>query len=502
MPSLIDALYGGLALAVFVVSAVLIRAVCRRGPVRRLGLALTLDALAGCVALFRSLVPAAGAWVTPYLAVLFLFAIAYTAFKVAEVLVLDVTAGRRGWALPPAILRDIVSAVFAAILLVVLLRAVLGVDVTALVATSAALSIVLGLALQETLANLFAGLALTIERPFRAGDWVQFDGRIGQVKEVNWRAVKLQILKQDDTLVIPNSVIAKTQFVNLSQPPRHGHAVEVGVAYDEPPNRVRHVLIQAAGEVAEVLRDPPPGASVVRFDTYAIVYRLRYWIDDCARLPDIESEVLAHVWYAFRRHGIQIPFPRSTVYTRPVDEADHAAREERLQQMAGLLSGVDFLAALGTEDIETLAREVRPAPYPPGLVVVRQGEPGDSLFVIVSGKVEVLMRPAGGGPERAIATIERGDYFGEMSLLTGEPRAATVRTLDDTELLVLTRDTLRPVLLGDPTAAERLSLTLARRKGEHEDTLRRVMEVAHGAEADLPHLLLGRIRRFFGLREV
>jgi small-conductance mechanosensitive channel len=153
MLPLIDALYGGAVLAAFVSVAFVIRRLCRRRPFRRLSLALTLGALAASVSLFRYLVPEAARWLTPYLNVIFFFAVAYSTFKVIEVVALDVLAVRRGWALPPAILRDIVSAIFAAFLLVVLLRSALGVDITALVATSAALSIVLGLALQETLAK-------------------------------------------------------------------------------------------------------------------------------------------------------------------------------------------------------------------------------------------------------------------------------------------------------------------------------------------------------------
>ncbi|MGH7321887.1 MAG: mechanosensitive ion channel family protein, partial [Candidatus Rokuibacteriota bacterium] len=208
---LTEVAYGTVTFVGFLVTVFVIRALCRRPPLRRLTVALSLVALAGSLALFRSLVPSAAASLKPYLAVVSIFALAYTALKVAEVLLLDVWARRQGRTLPPSILRDVVSGLFAAILVVLLLRTGLGVDVTALVATSAALSIILGLALQETLSNVFAGLALIIERPFEPGDWIQFGNRVGQVKEVSWRAVKLQLLRQDDSLIVPNSVIAKTE---------------------------------------------------------------------------------------------------------------------------------------------------------------------------------------------------------------------------------------------------------------------------------------------------
>lgn len=498
--SVVDLLRAGIpALAAFLGGIVLIRMLCRRPALRRLSFALAICVLTSSVALFSALAPTEAVLVAPYLRFLLFFALAYTAFKVVEVLVVDVLPVRRG-ARPPAILRDIVAAVVGGLILVVLLRASFGVDVAALVATSAALSIVVGLALQETLSNLFAGLALMIERPFEPGDWVRISGHIGSVKEVSWRAVKIKLLRQEDYLIIPNSVVAKTDVVNMSQPtPIHGHAVEVGVVYAEPPSRVRAVLVGAALEVADVLRQPAPAVELIRFDNFSIVYRLTFWIADFAHLQEIEGQVLAHVWYAFRRHDIKIPFPISDVYWRDGHEVGVEAERRERGRLTALLQGVDFLEALTREEIEQLARVARVAPYPGGLPVVRQGDAGDSLFVIVSGEVEVLAQPADRGPERSLARLGPGNYFGEMSFLTGAPRSATIRALEDTELLVLTKEALRPVLLTDPAAAERLSHTLARRQAEREDALQRLAAESTVSERDQARTLLSGIRRFFGL---
>jgi small-conductance mechanosensitive channel len=499
--TLLDVLRGGAALAAVLLGIVLIRTVCRsRAYLRRLTLALSLIAAAGGLALFRYLIPATADALASYQAVLVVFALAYTAFKVIEVVVLDVVTVRQGGVPPPAILRDIVAAVFGALVLFLLLRAGLGADLTALVATSAALSLVLGLALQETLANLFAGLALMVERPFDQGDWVRFGDRVGRVTEVSWRAVKLQILRQEDYLIIPNSVVAKSEIVNLSQPtPLHGHTVDVGVEYGEPPNRVRDVLIEAALEVEHVTPQPRPRAAIIRFDPYAVVYRLTYWIRDYARVHDAEGEVLSRVWYAFRRHGIKIPFPTSDVNWRDASIHDGAVRRRELHRIAGLLKRVDFLAALTQEDVDRLTAEVAIAPHPEGRVVVRQGEPGDSLFIVATGRVQVSAQPPGGGADRPIAVIEPGDYFGEMSLLTGAPRSATVRAVLDTELLELTREQLRPILVGDPAAAERLSQVLAKRQAERDETVRPAATAVVVPGGDTSRFLLGSIRRFFGL---
>ena len=160
---LIDLLRGGVpSLGALVVAVAVIRIVCRRPTLRRLSFALSLIALTGSVALFRALAPAEAQLLDPYLRFLVLFSLAYGAFKVVEVLVVDLLPGRHGSRQAPAILRDVVAVAIGGLILVVMLRASFGVDVAALVATSAALSIVLGLALQETLSNLFAGLALLV----------------------------------------------------------------------------------------------------------------------------------------------------------------------------------------------------------------------------------------------------------------------------------------------------------------------------------------------------
>ena len=497
---LIDLLRGGVPAVVALVAGIaVIRIVCRRPTLRRLSVALSLIALTGSVALFRALAPAEAPYLDPYLRFLVLFSLAYGAFKVVEVLIVDLLPGRHGPRQAPAILRDVVAAVIGGLILVVLLRASFGVDVAALVATSAALSIVLGLALQETLANLFAGLALMLERPFEPGDWIQMGDLTGQVQEVSWRAVRLKLIRQEDYLVVPNSVVAKSEIVNMSQPlPVHGHAVEVSAPYAEAPGRVRAVLVEAALDVTGVLRQPVPVARVARFESSAIVYQLVYYLEDYPRIYDLQGEVLGRVWYAFRRHGIDMPFPVADVLWRDAARVTDDARAVEVGRIAALLAGVEFLEALTSDQLERLASESRIVPFPLGGAVVRQGDEGDSLFLVVSGRVEVSVRTPGGGPEQSLATLGPGDYFGEMSLLTGAPRSATIRAVDETRLVILRKEALRPLLVADPTVLERLSKTLARRQAERDDAINRAA-VYEGPGADRASQLLSRMRRFFGL---
>jgi small-conductance mechanosensitive channel/CRP-like cAMP-binding protein len=502
--TLIDELWGGIpALAALVPAILVIRLVCHRPALRRLRLGLSLLALAVSLLVFSRLAPTVSAPMASYLWLVTSFAGLYFLFKLAEVLLLDVFLVRRGQRPPPAIFRDILSTLFAVVVLVLLLQAGLGVHVAALVVTSAAVSIVLGLALQQTISDLFAGLALMIERPFGPGDWVKIGDRVGRVQEVSWRAVKLELLRVEDYLIVPNSVAAKAEIVNMSLPTRlHGHTMEVGVAYRHRPNRVSLVLVDAALGVPEVLRAPAPCAELIRFDASGMTFRLTYWIDDYPHVEEIAAQVHAHVWYAFQRDGIEIPYPTRHIYTRSLTESGTIRREDEVARLAALFGRVDFLSALGPADLTRLADAAQVAPYPAGAVVVRRGDLGDSLFVVASGRLEVLDEPVDGRPPRTIGTRDVGEYVGEMSLLTGEPRPATVRTIEETDLAVLTAAVLRPVLVSDPSAAERLSHTLALHKAAHDEAVQRLAAEPRPLAAELhARTLLESIQRFFKLEE-
>jgi CRP-like cAMP-binding protein len=249
-----------------------------------------------------------------------------------------------------------------------------------------------------------------------------------------------------------------------------------------------------------VLPAPPPKARVARFDNTGVVYQLVYYLDDYPRIHDLQGEVLSRVWYAFRRHGIQLPYPAADVHWRDAVKVATEARATETGRVVGLLSGVEFLEALTSEQFGRLASEAQIVPYPTGAPVVRQGDAGDSLFVVVEGRVEVSVHARGGGPEQRLATLGPGDYFGEMSLLTGAPRSATIRAAEETRLVVLRKDALRPLLVADPTVLERLSKTLARRQAERDDALHRAATAEYeGPGADRASQLLGLMRRFFGL---
>jgi small-conductance mechanosensitive channel len=195
-----------------------------------------------------------------------------------------------------------------------------------LVATSAITSLVLGLALQPILGNLFAGVVISLERPFRINDWVKVANVEGRVVGITWRTTRLRTRENDD-LVIPNGKIAEEPIINYYYPhPMHVERLRVSVDYQTPPYRVQQALLNCLSGVTGVLDKPSPEVQVASFDDSAITYELRIWVDDVAQAPRIGSDIRARVWEEFRRKAMTIPYPTMTL-ERPNPRVQRALRD-------------------------------------------------------------------------------------------------------------------------------------------------------------------------------
>ena len=490
------------AVAVFGVGVFLIRLATRRPPLRHLTNPLYLLAFsAGAAAFLRTNPALASRAVTPYYHALLLFSMAYLAIKLGDLLLVDFFIARRRKFLPPSILRELISVILYCVALLIIMATVLHINLMPLLATSAVLSLVAGLALQETLSNFFAGVTLATERPFTPGEWVRVGQHVGQVMEMGWRAVKIELFEEDDYLIVPNSVLAKEQVINYSRPePINGLEVRIGAHYRHPPSKVITALLEAAQGVGGVEEKPAPTARVLKFGDSSIEYRLRYWIVDFEKSSKIEGAVLASIWYAFKRHGLEIPFPIRTVHMHAVtEETERAIASQDLAQRVALLREVDFLKPLTPDALTQVANSLRPLLYEAGRTVVRQGDEGDTFFLVSRGRVGIWMGETDNDAQ-PVATLGRGQCFGEMSLLTGARRTATVRAVEDTELLLLGKAEFRDILLADPKVLESLSQILALRQKEQEAAVARERStVRHRPDADPARQLLGLIKSFFGI---
>ena len=323
--------------------------------------------------------------------------------------------------------------------------------------TSAISAVVVGFALQDTLGNAFAGLAIQIEKPFHVGQWIRVGDFEGIVEEITWRATKLRT-KDTNFVVVPNSTIAKEAIVNFSEPVRPTRLqVDVGTSYAAPPDAVKDALLEAVRNAALALAEPAPKVLLLEFGASAIVYRVRFWITDFGRNEDAYDEVRTNVYYTLRRRGIEIPFPIQVQYIRrPAPDRAPGLTTE----FAELLGRSALFASLDDGERQALAELGEERLYTAGEAVMREGEAGGSMFVIASGRADVSIAGA------AVRTLGAGDFVGEMSLLTGERRAATVVAAEPSRLIEITSEAFRQFVLAKPHVFETMEPAVLARRAE------------------------------------
>lgn len=401
----------------------------------------------------------------------------------------------------PRILRTLGVWALTFLCAAVLLRVEYKLDLSSLFATSALLSVVLGFALQETLGNLFAGLTLHAEQPFETGEWVSFGKYCGRVLDVGWRSTRL-VTADEDELLVPNSLISREVVVNHMRP-QLTDVIElmIGVDLDVSPARAKMVLLEAVRSCALVMAEPPPTAQMASFAADGVHYRVRFHTEGFSVERKALDQVQEAIWYALRRAAIDIPYPQTTVsYRERAAEAEERRRLEHLAEAEDLLGRIDFVQALTAPARKVLVERARFLEYGPGQAIVRQGEQGDTLFLVARGEVSVRIavpNESTVASEREVARLGRGALFGEMSVLTGDPRTATVVALGDAALLAVDRDAFERILSAEPDLAQKLADVIARR--------RLALDAAR-AEQQAPALekessnLLSRIRGIFGFR--
>ena len=379
----------------------------------------------------------------------------------------------------PGIVQDFaVLAIFVAIGTVLLREQLL--------TTSAVGAVVVGFALQDTLGNLFAGLAIQIERPFRVGQWVQVGEREGQVQEITWRATKLRT-KSGQFLIVPNSVIAKEPVLNFSEPTVPTRIeVEVGASYLTPPHEVKQAIQHAMADAPLVMKAPEPQVTVKAFGASSIDYLAQFWIEDYAVDRTARDQVRTNIWYQFRRRNIEIPWPIQVQYER---KEEPVWSERHIDAAAERLASVDLFAPLPVEARQVLARASQLHLFGNGECIVRQDAGGDSMFVLLQGRARVVLEASG----QEVAVIPAGGFFGEMSMLTGEPRTASVKALDDTTVLEISASAFRNLAAAHPRLLDHISAIVTSRRGGLEEA--KAAAALHAAP-EAKDTFLARMRRF------
>ncbi len=403
----------------------------------------------------------------------------------------------------PPILQDVLVAV-ASVVVAVMVASRANVNLSGLIATSAVLTAVLGFSLQDVIGNIAGGLALQMDSALEAGDWVKVGDVTGRVVEVRWRHTAIET-RNWETVLIPNAVLMRSQVTLLAR--RQGQArllrrwVYFNVDWRYQPSDVVAVVETAvrSAELARVAKEPPPNCVLMDMSDTFGKYAVRYWLSDLSADDGTDSEVRTCVYFALQRAEMPQAIPAHAIFVTE-ESADRQANKTRrqIQRRLNLFAKIDLFGVLSEDERVDLSAHLKYSPFARGDVMTKQGAAAHWLYLVEDG--EAVVRVSEGGLDRQVATIRGPTIFGEMSLLTGAPRSATVIATSDVECFRLEKSAVQRLLEARPALAQELAGLLARRQVEL-DAVREGLdaEAAKAREASEAHNLLGRIKQFFAL---
>ncbi|HUQ33580.1 MAG TPA: mechanosensitive ion channel family protein [Pyrinomonadaceae bacterium] len=395
---------------------------------------------------------------------------------------------RRGYE-APSLIRNIFSIVaYIASFVIIFKQFYPEVGLGALFTTSAVLGAIIGLALQDTLGNFFAGISLHADKPFQVGDVVTVGTRTGVVESITWRAVKIRTFANHIVLASHSSV-SKEAIEVCPRDNLNARLVYFNTLYTDSPAKTIHIVREAVREADNVSPKITPIVRIRNLGESGLEWEVKYWPIDYAKYNDTDALVRQRVWYAFRRAGIEFAFPTRTLHVERKSKADAAQTDG--SGFIERLSAVDIFAPLSTEETARLAGASISHIFAPGETVIRAGDEGASMFVVHSGRVSVQL--SDNGKPRTVAVLNEGDFFGEMALFTGEPRAANVVAVEETEVLEIGHQAMKHLFDTNPDLVDSLSHIIAERRVG----LTAKPQSAENGEVESEGIISA-IKRFFG----
>ena len=348
----------------------------------------------------------------------------------------------------PRFLFNILAVILVIIAFLAGVKIIFNQELNGLLVTSTVLSAIIGLALQSTLSNLFAGFALQIESPFSIDDWVNLGGHEGKVVSQNWRSITL-LTRENHRVSLTNSFVADDKVINFSRPTRRQvHNFYISLDYSHPPNKVKKILEDLMNEIEEVDLDTRLGAFVADYLDSGIKYCMKYWLHDYGDIVHVQDIVLTRLWYKLDRHNIKIPYPITEVQHIQLTDNGGEVTSIDHQSIIKYLTTLHWLEGMQASNISKLVTNGQVIRYAKDDLIVEQDKEGDSMFVVIEGGARVLLRTDKGG-ELNIADKKAGDFFGEMSLLTGEPRSASIRADMDSTVLKIDKSSFSNLIASD-----------------------------------------------------
>lgn len=391
----------------------------------------------------------------------------------------------------PRVFHSLILFVIYGSIFFLILKQTAGISLTPFLATSALLTMILGLAFQGVLSNVISGISLHFTRSFSKGNWVKIGDNEGFVTDTNWRETRL-IDRFGNQVVIPNNFVAAEKIVNFSLPAeKTALKFSVKLGFDAPAEEVTTVIKQAVSEAEGVLPDPAPLVYMEGYDNWGISYQVKYWITDFSRKFEIQGTVGRNIWYGLNRRGFKIPGPwseflkeayegfRGELPSRKKVEIEMNLNDLKISSFLKETEKGADKSLLTDEELRQLAAEVKRETYASQETVFRQGEQGECCYVVGRGKLKGEIHYLEAGKDYSSEfIIERGGLFGEMSLFTGMLRTATVKTLEETVLLKIDALTFANVLNRNPELAEKIAKTVSLRNRKNKEFFQKIEEIS------------------------
>lgn len=358
---------------------------------------------------------------------------------------------------------------------------------------SAIIGIVVGLALQDTLGNLFSGIANQADQSFQVGDVIRIANQgQGTVESVSWRGVKIRTF-QNKLLVISNSVIGKETIEVAQKDMLNARVVRFNSLYTNSPAKVIQVVREAVRQVENVSPKRRPKVRIWNLGDNGIDWEVKYWITNYRQHNNTDALIRQRIWYAFQREGLDFAYPTRTIYTAKQSEEEEVF-VETANEICERINNVQIFAPLSNEETKKIAQNCAVRVFAPEEPIIEKGQSDKSMFIIHRGMVNVQITE--NGIPKTISTLRAGDFFGEMSLLTGEPRTADVIADTETQVLEIEPRVLKPILETNPELVRIISEIIEERSVlliEEEDMHKSLTNIETKG-------IFKNIKKFFGLK--
>ena len=360
----------------------------------------------------------------------------------------------------PRLLSDLLRGVMFVLAAIAILIFVFGQQATGFITTSSVLIAVTGFALRYIISDVFSGIALNFDHPYRIGDWVEpSPGIVGRVAEITWRTTRL-VTRDGAVVVVPNGLIATGRLINYSDPePTFRVNLRLPLDHRVPVDRAKQVLLAGAISATRSFPNLRPDVLVQEFGESGVIYIVRFWVPSYAEENTCRDAVASGVFEALRHAGLAAAAPRREIAVSRAELPDGRKRPA----LTAMLSAIGPFNAFTPAELADLAEHLAECPIKEGGVVVRQGDAGASLFFVAEGALDVRVADKNGA-EITVDCLAAGDIFGEISLLTGEARHATIVALTSALLYEVRKDDLAPLLRRRPELGEALAAMMAERQ--------------------------------------